>query len=262
MFSGLQLVEDIIKGLKLFHIWIFLGIEDVKQRYVRTFLGPWWLVIGSTLWILTMSVVMSQLFNQPLGSYLPFIAVGMIGWGFIAGIINDSCNVFLVVSHIIHSVNLPIIVHVLRFMTKHVVIFLHNIPIILLILIVCDMKMNLNMLLVIPALFLTIVNAIWVAVLFGFLNARFRDTQQIVTISMSIIPFITPIYWDKAMLKSKQWIGDLNPFYHAIEILRSPLLGNMPNHISWIVMSFTAVVGTMLMVYTYGKFKHRVIFWL
>ena len=82
--------KDLIDGLKNFRLWIFLGVEDIKQRYIRTLLGPWWMVITTVIWVMCMSVVMSSLFNEPIAKFLPFITSGLIIWTFLVGVINEG----------------------------------------------------------------------------------------------------------------------------------------------------------------------------
>lgn len=253
---------DFFSGLKSWKIWGFLGLEDIKQRYIRTYLGPWWLVIGTFVWVLSMGIVMSSLFNQPIKSYLPFVASGMIMWSFVVGVISDSCTVFIQSENIIKSIKLPIIIHPLRYVTKHFFIFLHNLPVLLLMCLVLGVKFNLYSLLIFPALAILMINACWISLVFGMLNSRYRDTQHIVLTSLSILPFITPIYWDKSFLRDRHWIGDINPFYHAVEIFRASLLGHAPNVTSWIVMLTIAIFGSLFMMMMYRKYSNRVIFWL
>ena len=61
--------------------------------------------------------------------------------------------------------------------------------------------------------------------------------------SFSIQNFlVTPVFWDPSILSGKKTlIADLNPLFHMIQILREPMLGNIPtfsNYITCISLTF------------------------
>ncbi|SRR5579883_71454 len=255
-------LKDFWQGLKLWKMVGYLGWEDVRQRYIRTFLGPLWLIIGTAIWAGAMSFVMASLFGNSILQTLPFIAAGTILWNFMAHTMNDGCILFINYTGIIHSIALPMSVHVLRFLIRNFIIFLHNFVIFILVFLVCHVSFNMNTLLVIPGLFLLLLNALWVGTLFGIMNTRYRDVQQIITTSMSVLPFITPIFWERSFLKKHVWIANINPFYHAIEIVRAPLLGQAAPMLSWEVMLVTGILGSLFTLVLYSKFRYRIIFWV
>ena len=55
---------------------------------------------------------------------------------------------------------------------------------------------------------------------------------------------------------------DINPFYHLIEVIRAPLLGSAPTTISWLVSIGMALIGWIITLYVYGKYKNRISYWL
>ncbi len=256
-------LKDIHDGLKLNHIFLYLGWEDVKQRYVRTLLGPFWIVITTLVWILAMSVVMGSLFNKKITEFLPFIAAGTLAWTFVTNAINDSCNIFVSSEAIIKNIKIPYSIHICRFVTRNIIIFLHNFIVIMpIILIMNPASFNYNMILAIPAFFLFILSAFWVGTIISILNTRYRDTQPMIAASMTILPFVTPIFWDRVSLTKHAWIATFNPFYHIVEILRAPLLGQQANIDSWLIVSVITALGMVLAAYLYNANLQRIIFWV
>ncbi len=254
--------RDFLAGLSFWKVFIYLGWEDIKQRYIRTFLGPLWLIIGTAMWVGVMGFVMASLFGNSIVSTLPFIASGTLIWTFIASAMNDGCILFIGSSSVIHSINLPLSLHVLRFLVRNFIIFAHNFIIIIVVFTACHVSLTLNTLLVFPGLFILLLNALWVGALLGVLNTRYRDIQQVIATSMTVLPFVTPIFWEKGFLKKHTWIATANPFYHAVEIVRAPLLGHAPALLSWIVMVSFTVVGSVVTLGLFSKYKNRLIYWL
>jgi ABC-type polysaccharide/polyol phosphate export permease len=255
-------LKDFVGSFKLWHLFIYLGWEDIYQRYVRTLLGPFWLTLGHCVWIGAMAVVMGSLFNNSIKTVLPFIAAGTLVWTFIASVMNESCQVFINAGYIITSINLPISLHIFRLVVRNFIIFLHNLVVLVLIVIFCNVSVNLNTLLVIPALIILMINSLWIATLIGVISTRYRDIQQIIMTSTSILPFITPIFWEKSFLKKHLWIANINPFYHMIEIVRSPLLGQQPSLLSWQIIIVITILGILFTLKIFNTYKHRIIYWL
>ena len=56
-------------------------------------------------------------------------------------------------------------------------------------------------------------------------SARFRDIPIILTNVLQVVFFITPIFWDANLIKGKVVFIQLNYFYHLLQIVRAPLLG-------------------------------------
>ena len=72
-------------------------------------------------------------------------------------------------------------------------------------------------------------NGIWVALLLGLINVRYRDLGQLIPNAMRLAFFVTPILWYPDSVTGIRTIFvDFNPFYYFIELLRAPLLGQAP----------------------------------
>ena len=151
--------RDIFSAIVLFPLCWYLGWGDVRQRYVRTFLGPLWIIIGTGLWVAVMGFVMSALFGNSLRQTLPFIASGVIVWNFMANIMNEGCQLFIMNAQLIQAVHLPISVHTMRFLIKHIIMLAHNVFILILVFALCRVPIDANTLLVIPGLLLLFMTA-------------------------------------------------------------------------------------------------------
>ena len=55
---------------------------------------------------------------------------------------------------------------------------------------------------------------------------------------------------------------DINPFYHLIEIVRAPLLGQAPTELNWMVSLSLGVFGWFATLAFYGRYKRRIAYWL
>lgn len=255
-------LKDLLQGLRQSHIFLYLGYEDIRQKYIRTTLGPIWLIIGTLVFACTMSLVMGSLFDHGASSLLPFIIIGISIWTYIATSISDATTIFLATYPIISFFNLPISIQLYRCLTRNLLVFLHSFIVVVVIIAAMDVPINFNTLLFIPGLVLLMLNLLWVTTIIAMFATRYRDFQQVINILIGIVPFVTPIFWQKSFLQKREWLVNFNPFYHAIDIIRSPLLGTMPEVYSWLIMLGLAVFGNVAIIVFMNRYRNRIVYWL
>ncbi len=95
---------------------------------------------------------------------------------------------------------------------RNTIIFLHNILILVIVLIVFPPEVTAATWLVLPGLLLDMVILLGLAVMLSLINLRYRDTHLAVASAMQVLPFVTPIFWDKPMLQHRKWIADNQSF--------------------------------------------------
>ena len=72
-----------------------MGLFDIRKRYRRSVLGPFWITISLGAFILGLGFIYSPLVGGGTASFLPFVAFGFIAWQFISQLVLDGCNVFI-----------------------------------------------------------------------------------------------------------------------------------------------------------------------
>lgn len=257
-------LADIAMATRRYSLVGMLGWQDVRQRYRRSALGPFWLTISMGVMIGTIGVVFGQIFNSPMTEFLPFLAIGMILWSFISSIVNEGCVGFIAAEAIIKQLPIPLFVHILRMIWRNLVIMAHNIVIFPLVFLAVGKSVSWMALISIPGLLLVVVNMTWIALILGVFCARYRDLAQIVGSLLQILFYLTPIMWMPNLLQQRAglYLLNLNPAYHLLEIVRAPLLGQLPTLMNWEVSLGLALIGWGLAIAVYGRYKSRIAYWL
>lgn len=62
---------DLLEGFRRHELWLHLGWQDIKQRYRRSVLGPFWITIATGTTALAMGGLYSKLFHLELSAHLP-----------------------------------------------------------------------------------------------------------------------------------------------------------------------------------------------
>lgn len=257
-------MKEIISGINKLPLVSVLGWNDIRTRYRRSAIGPFWLTISMGVMIASIGLVFGQIFKTPMDEYLPFLAAGIILWAFITGTINEGCTSFIDAEGMIKQLPIPLFVHVLRVLWRNLLILGHNILILPLVFLVMGKGLTPSVLLVIPGLVLVLFCLSWLMLLFAILCARYRDLPQIIASLVQVVFYLTPIIWMPTLLPNR--VGttflQLNPFYHLIELIRAPLLGGVPSLTSWLVILIISLVGWSFTLLFFNHFRYRVAYWL
>lgn len=263
--SSVQIaLKDITSAIGRHSLIGMLGWQDVKQRYRRSALGPFWLTISMGVMIGTIGIVFGSIFKTPLEEFLPFLACGMILWSYFTSVINEGGVGFISAERIIKQLPIPLFVHIMRVVWRNMIILSHNIVILPLVFLAVGKPLTMGIFLVVPGFILATLNLTWIALLLGVLCARYRDLPQIITSLLNVVFYFTPIMWMPHLVPQRagQFILGLNPVYHLMEIVRAPIIGQIPGMTSWLVCICIAIFGWALTVVVYGRYKRRIAYWL
>ena len=254
-------LQDVVEGACAFRLWGMLGWQDVRQRYRRSTLGPFWLTISMGALVGGLGVLYAGLFRMDVADYLPFVAAGLIIWGLLSGLITEGCAAFIGAEGIIKQVNLPLSVHVYRVVWRNLIVFAHNVAIYVAAAVIFSIQPGWTGLLVLPGLALLCLNGVWMGLLFGLVSARFRDVPQIVASVVQVAFFLTPIIWKPELLPDRAFVLDLNPFFHLVELVRAPSLGQAPGLVSWFAAAGITLGGWLVTLLMYRRYRWRIAYW-
>jgi ABC-type polysaccharide/polyol phosphate export permease len=213
--------------------------------------------------IVALGFLYAFLFNLPLGEYLPYLGTSFVVWGLLSGIVLDSCTVFISSEGFLRQVPMPKSVFVHRMLVRNGVTFLHNLVIVPPLFVIFGVMPTWTLPLAIAGIFFVLLNGIWIGLFLGTLCARFRDMPQIVASIMQIAYFLTPVMWKLKQLPPKMRnLSQLNPFQSFLNVVRDPLLGQMPSPIAWEVIGVVTIVGFVVTAMFFSRFRARIIYWL
>lgn len=254
---------DLLGGLAKAPLWWSFAWQDTKQRYRRSFLGPFWITVSTGVFVGAMGPLYGALLGQDVSTYLQHVAISLIVWAFISSSINESGTAFIGAEGYIKQIALPLSLHIFRLLSKNVLTLVHN-ALIIVLLLIFQPPAHWGSLWLLPfGLLLVLGNLFWVALLLAVLSARFRDIPQIVASVVQVAFFLSPIIWKADMLGPKnRFVADFNPLHHFIEVIRAPLLGAPIQVVSWLVTGGLLVLGGALSFVVFARLRARVPYWL
>lgn len=254
--------NDLIEALTQFELWGYLARQDIKARYRRSKIGPFWITISMAIFCGALGVVYSRLFGVEIAELLPFISIGMVAWSLLAGVIGEMPNLYVDAAQYIKNMKINLITVLFRSVEKNLIIFFHNLVIVIGIYVYFGIWPGWVGLIVIPGFLLVLMNLLVIGLPLAILGARFRDVAQITQSLLQVIFFLTPIFWFPNSLSKDSWIILLNPATHYIDLIRSPLLGQYPTLNSWAISIFIFITSLVVAIWAYRSKKQQVVFWI
>lgn len=285
---------DISGGWRERELWSHLGWQDIKQRYRRSVLGPFWITISQGVLALGLGLLYSQLFKLHLQTFLPYIVTGFIVWTFISGCLTEGMDTFIANEGLIRHLPAPLTVYALRTVWRQTLMLAHNLIIYAIVVVIffgaldhpyemndgvcnadsgaiCHPGFGAFALTAIPAFVVLAVNAGWVTLFLGIISTRYRDFPQLIGSIIQLMFYMTPIVWPLDQLfagggrDSVSWALPFvyfNPFYHFVQIIRAPLIGQAVSVWSWVVVLGITVVGWLLALLVLRNYRSRVSYWV
>lgn len=253
---------DVLGGFGSWRMWWMLASNDVVRRYRRSRLGQLWLTLSMAVMIFGMGAIYSSLFGTSLADYMPHLGTGLVLWGLISSTINESCASFTENESIIRQIALPRFTYLLRTLARNLLVFVHNLIILPVVYLVTGSPIDWHILLFFPGLLLVLANLAWIGYLLAILSTRFRDIPQIVQSIVQVAFFISPVVFKPSQLRVDHPVLILNPFASMLNVMREPLLGQMPSLTSYLFLLGLLVFGWLLSLAFAGKYSQRVVYWL
>jgi lipopolysaccharide transport system permease protein len=256
-------VQDIRAALNAWRLWTLFGYNDVKMKYRRSTLGPFWASLSTAAQVLVTGFVMAYLFHMTLQRYLPYICIGLIIWAFLTTIVSEGASAFISSAELILQVKRPLFVYLLQVVWRNLIVGAHTIAVFFVIAFLFGLFPGPTYLLAIPGLILFLLNCVWVAGVVGILSTRFRDIPLIVTNAFMALFWLTPVVYELDQMSGRiREVISYNPLYHVIEVFRAPLLLTEPSAANWLVAIASAVVGWLILLLLFARTRRRIPFWL
>ena len=193
-------IRDLIGGLYDWNLWTSLGWLDVKQRYRRAVLGPFWITISMSVLVVSLGIIYAGMFRLEFTNSCLTSPLDLWFGILFSTTITDSTATFVQAEGLIKQGGIPLSLYVYRTVFRNLVIAAHNFTVMLLIYVWQPGLLSLNLPLVIPGLALVVVNLTWISILVGVLCTRYRDLPPVVVSLLQIAFFMSPIMYKPSTL--------------------------------------------------------------
>jgi ABC-type polysaccharide/polyol phosphate export permease len=245
----MAMIEELTQPFRKWRVWWLMSAQDIELRYKRSVLGPLWISASMLAFIIAISLLYSQIFGRPLKEYMIWLAPGYLTWMLIGSFFNEGSSSVTAHSSEVQNLSGFSMTSIASIVvSRGVIIFLHNSVVALGVMLVVGHTFTPYALMAIPGVLSLALIGLLIVVSLGPVCARFRDIPQVLTSLMQVIFFLTPVIWLPDARSIPEIIYTLNPFFHLVDVVRAPLIGQ-PYHpttgVSMVII-FVTLLATSL----------------
>jgi ABC-type polysaccharide/polyol phosphate export permease len=256
-------IADLLSGVDNWRLSHLMGLGEIRRRYARSRIGQFWLTISTGIMVAILGLVWSTLWHLPVADLVPFVAISLIVWTMITGTLGDAATVFPTNGAIFLNQGMSFSTAIYALVYRHLLIFLHNIPIIVITLLLFSVSVGPVALVALLGFGSLILTLVWSSYLVAIACVRFRDLTQVVQNGLLVMFFITPVLWKPDQIPpGEHYLLSLNPFAALLAVVREPLLGQLPTLYEWIGAALFSIGGFVVALPIIGYCQRRIIYWI
>jgi ABC-type polysaccharide/polyol phosphate export permease len=259
-----QALRDVVRAAGLWHIWVRLGVQDVRLRFRRSVVGPAWIFLNLAVLVVSIGFIYANLLGQDASEFVPYLTIGLIIWGYLTNSIVDGGNAFIHSEGYIRQISLPIYVYIFRSFVSIGLTSLITLCAFAIVAIIYPVPLAPGTLFVIPGLLIMMITSLLLITIFAHLNARFRDVAHTASVGMQVLFYVTPVLFPATMFLSRgdlRYVVELNPAYHLLEVIRRPLLtGQSAEWESYLAAGLVILLLAAVATAVIAKNRRRIVF--
>ena len=255
--DGLRLRQVVYQYDLLRHlVW-----RDFTLRYKQSALGTLWSLMLPLTQLLVMIFVFQSVVPLNIDAYPAFVFSTLLPWNWFSASITGSCGLFMGSRDLVRHPNFAPSRLMLITMLSNLITYLVALPILVALLLIYGRPIT-SAIVMLPVImliqgFLTTGLGLMIATL----NVFYRDIQHLVTIALSLLFYLVPVFYrPQAVVAQFKIIYDLNPIAVLIQDYRSILFyGEYPNPLSLLFVCLCSLLAYGLGVLIYETRRHDII---
>ena len=245
------------------YILFTLVIRDFKSRYLSSYIGLPWAFIQPAAYIFVIWFTFTVgIRGGTLSSGIPYIVyliTGIVPWLFIGQTLIVSCESIIQYSYLLKKTNFPVSLIPIIKILSGMIVHMFLVALMIVILLLNNIK---------PSIYWIQIFYYWFVMIFLFagigwfvssINVFIKDMAHIVNIAVTMLFWVTPIFWPYANLHGNyRYIALLNPFFYITEGYRYTFIQKQwffnfqeMTILFWLISGLIFVVG----IYTFQKLK-------
>lgn len=239
-------------------------LSSIKNEFITTFsrskLGGFWMIVHPLAQVAIYALILSNVLAAKLPgidgvySYSLYLMAGMLAYNLFSELITRFIPIFITNANLLKKImfpkiTLPVIVVGICSVNNLLLLIA-----VLLVFTVLGVKLSVNLLWLLPLVFVTAVFASGIGLILAVLNVFIRDISQITPILLQMIFWFTPIVYPVEILSSElRALVEYNPLYVLVTEYHQVLVYEKAVNIIQVAKVFFAGVGLLLI----GLFMFR-----
>ena len=249
------------------YFWMSLVKIDLRTRYRRSVLGLGWSLVRPIAMTVILCLVFKGLWGRKIEEFAPMLLAGLVLWDYISTATKSGCHCFFQGEQYIRQHPAPIAIYPLRTALGETVHFLLALCVVFGLSWFLYGFSNLPALLsLVPTLVLLFLFAWSLALIAGFANVYFQDTQHLTDVGFQILFYATPIIYPLEQFSERPRLTALircNPLIPFFDLVREPIVhGAVPGPWTFMQATLTVLALGLFAVFVCHRAQRQLIFHL
>jgi ABC-type polysaccharide/polyol phosphate export permease len=260
-----SLLRDLTASFRNPEFWALSSWLDIVVRNRQSRLGIFWLMSPAIVYIWGMGAFFASMMHRPLSGFAAYVGIGYLVFRVASSAVTESTGAFAAGGAFILDGHVRLTDFVLRVIATALFHFAVSLPVAALALAIYPDPHWIGLLFSLVSLPIIIMNALWIGVVFALFGARFPDLKHLVGNIFTFIFLITPIIWHADTMPVGSLRGSLmrfNPFYHMVELVRAPILGETIEPSTFSYLACMTVGGWIVAILAYRRYARYVPLWI
>ncbi|MET3906817.1 ABC-type polysaccharide/polyol phosphate export permease/glycosyltransferase involved in cell wall biosynthesis [Bradyrhizobium sp. S3.3.6] len=238
-----------------------LAWSDMRHRYVRSLLGPFWMSLQMAIVVAVLGSVIGQMSNADMLARLPMLALSMTAWTFLNSVVLDATTALQNSASLIRDRALPPVIFLLQCTFRQGLFALHNACVPLLLWLLLTPHDLSGALAALPGLSLFVICTFGLSLVLGALATRYRDLKPIIESTLMLAFLASPVIWSADMINHRSTVMRLNPLTHLFAVWREPLAGGHVDATSiiYVLVALALLLGASVLTLVHLR---KAAFWI
>jgi ABC-type polysaccharide/polyol phosphate export permease len=246
--------------------WLSLVKMDLRTRYRRSVLGLGWSLLHPIAMTIILTTMFYQILHVDIQEFAPFLMGGLACWGYILSSTLQGCQCLFNGESYIRQYPAPIAIYPLRTALGAAIHFLLALVVVIGLTWYLKGLADLPVLIhLVPAIGLYLVLGWSLAVLAGFANVMFQDTQHLAEVGFQLLFYMTPIIYPEKTLRENHlgWLLQYNPLVVLLRLFREPIVhGQATSLATYATAGAIVLAAAAAAMFTLARWQRRLIFYL
>ncbi|HEY5986201.1 MAG TPA: ABC transporter permease [Streptosporangiaceae bacterium] len=206
----------------------FLALRDLKVRYKQAVFGVAWVVLQPLLGVAVFTIVFNRIAGvaAPGVPYVVFAYVGLAGWGYLSGSVNECAESLVRYSALVTKVYFPRVIAPLASVLPGLADLAVASVALAVLMAVTRTAPGLALFALPFAVLSLVITALAVGIWLSALNVQFRDVRLVLAFFLQLWLFVSPVVYPPDLVHgSWRFVYALNPSVGSLGLLRWSLLG-------------------------------------
>lgn len=250
------MIDELIQLIHYRDLIVLMVGNILKNRYKRSVLGIFWMLLNPLLQTIVLAVAFGTLFKSALPDYPVYLLSGLLAWSFMTQTTQHAMGIMATGGGLLKRIYIPRATYVVAVVSSGLVNLLISVLPLILIVLVLQHPVSASWLFLPVSILILTIFTLGLALLLSTASVFFIDSIDIYQIMIQAGFFLTPIMYPPSVLPDalSGWMI-LNPFFLLIELFRAPIYANVIPDSGLVAVAAVLAVATLLAGWT--VFTHK-----